>query len=122
MFLLSHLDGGLRKTVNQHVADRLPSYVESMKWPLRLVVSILSVVVGSFLLDQLIWTLRGSPTQQVDVAVFTTMELKNHKEDYGTPDTELVTCEVTFLPFPGLGGSSQPCWWLQRHRQVIRRY
>ena len=82
----------------------------------------LAVVIGSFVLDQLVWTMRGSPVQQVEVRVLTAMELKNHKEDFGTAEIQVITCEATTLPFPGPGGWSEPCWWLQRHREIIRRY
>ena len=79
-------------------------------------------MIGSFVLDQMIWTFRGSPIQQVEVRVLTAMELKNHKEDFGTADVDEVSCERTALPFPGSSGWSEPCWWLERHREVIRRY
>ncbi len=82
----------------------------------------LAIVVASFVLDQLIWTMRGSPVRQVEVQVLTTMELKNHKEDFGTAETEVISCEATMLPLPGSGGWSEPCWWLQRHQEVIKRY
>ncbi|WP_419805892.1 hypothetical protein [Terriglobus sp.] len=73
-------------------------------------------------MDQIVWTMRGSPVRQIEVSVLTTMELKNHKEDYGTPDTQLVSCAATLLPFPGATGWSRPCWWLERHREIIQRY
>ncbi|GAA3759171.1 hypothetical protein [Terriglobus aquaticus] len=93
-----------------------------MRWQIRIALWAVGIVVGSFVLDQLIWTLSGSPVRQVEVRVLTTMELKNHKEDYGTPNTQVIACEASLLPFPGSGGWSRPCWWLQRHSEVIRRY
>ncbi|MBE7182509.1 MAG: hypothetical protein INR71_15105 [Terriglobus roseus] len=82
----------------------------------------MAIVLGSFVLDQLVWTLRGSPTRRVEVSVLTAMELKNHKEDFGTADTQVVRCEAAALPFPGTGGWIEPCWWVERHREVVRRY
>lgn len=93
-----------------------------MRWQVRLLGWILAVLLGGFVLDQLVWTLRGSPMRQVDVKVLTAMELKNHKEDFGTADTQTVRCEVAALPFPGTGGWMAPCWWLRRHREIVRRY
>ena len=89
---------------------------------MRALLWILAGLVMFFVLDQAIWTLRGSPVRQVEVRVLTAMELKNHKEDFGTAETSLVTCDAALLPFPGAGGWSEPCWWLERHREVIRRY
>lgn len=93
-----------------------------MRWQLRAFLYVLAFAAGSFVLDQVVFTLRGSPSRQVDVRVVTAMELKNHKEDFGNADLQQVTCEATLLPFPAPGGWSLPCWWLQRHREVVRRY
>lgn len=93
-----------------------------MRWPIRVLLWVLALLAGSFVLDQVVFTLRGSPVRQVEVRVLTAMELKNYKEDFGTADVQQVSCEATVLPFPGSGGWSRPCWWLERHREVIRRY
>lgn len=93
-----------------------------MRWVLWVMLGLVLLAAGGFVADQVLWTLRGSPARQVDVHVVTAMELKGHKEDYGTAETAVTRCGVMLTPSPSAGPWLPPCWWLERHREVLRRY
>ncbi len=88
---------------------------------LRVFVWVLAVVAGVYVADEAVWLVRGAPVPSVGVSVVTAMELKGGKEDYGDPEMQQVACESRMLPGPSTGGMLPPCWWVERHTQVVRR-
>ncbi len=84
----------------------------------RATLLLLVILIAAFGFDFVVWTARGFPTQQIAVDVFSAMELKGQKEDYGTPETTVQSCQQRLLPT----GRTPTCWWLTRHREVVRRF
>ena len=82
------------------------------------VLVLLLTIVAAYGLDSLVWAIRGFPLQQMPVEVFSAMELKGQKEDYGVPESTLKTCQQRLLPTSTIPA----CWWLGRHREIVHRY
>ena len=61
---------------------------------------------------------RGGGMGSVQVEMFTVAELKGGREDYYPNGTAVVPCSRSLYPQGGNGA----CWWVERHREVIRRY
>lgn len=61
---------------------------------------------------------RGGGMGQVEVSLFTVAELKGGKEDYYPNGTIVLGCSESLYP----QGGFNPCWWQQRHRELIQRY
>ncbi len=71
--------------------------------------------------DWAVWRVRlarGGGMGQVEVSLFTVAELKGGKEDYYPNGTIVLGCTESLYP----QGGFNPCWWQQRHRELIQRY
>ena len=67
--------------------------------------------------DWAIWSLRGSPTAQVEVTRFVVAPLKGGKEEYYPDGTTQATCSQSLFTNAG----QSPCWQLQRHKVIYDR-
>ncbi len=91
------------------------------RWLIRGVAAILLLVLVGYVVDWAIWRSRvagggGMGTVQVDR--YTVAELKGGKEDYYPEGSAMVGCSRSLYP----QGGSNPCWWVERHREVLDRY
>jgi hypothetical protein len=67
--------------------------------------------------DWLVYNLRGSRTETVEVSHFLSAPLKNDKEELDYLGSEEVACSVSLFP----QGGHSPCWYLRRHKNQIQR-
>ncbi len=67
--------------------------------------------------DYAIWSLRGSPTQQLTVTRFVVAPLKGGKEEYYPDGTTQALCSQSLFTETG----QSPCWQLTRHRTTYDR-
>jgi hypothetical protein len=95
------------------------------RYALRMVLRGLGVVVliaaVAYPADWVVWRVRltrGGGMGQVEVSLFTVAELKGGKEDYYPNGTIVMGCSESLYP----QGGFHPCWWQQRHRELIQRY
>jgi hypothetical protein len=82
---------------------------------------LLLIAALAYPLDFVVWRVRvarggGMGTVQVDR--FTIADLKGGKEDYYPNGTETVACSKSLYPQEG----HNPCWWVERHREVDQHY
>jgi hypothetical protein len=93
----------------------------AVKMLLRGVAGALLIAALAYPLDWGVWRVRvarGGGMGSVQVDLFTVAELKGGKEDYYPDGTSAVACSRSLYPQGGNG----PCWWVERHREVIERY
>jgi hypothetical protein len=92
------------------------------RYALRMILRGLGVVVilaaVAYPADWAVWRVRGGRMGQVEVSLFTVAELKGGKEDYYPNGTMVLDCSESLYP----QGGFNPCWWQQRHRELIQRY
>ena len=88
-----------------------------MNWIGRILLAIVLIPATLFAGDYLVWAARGFPTSRMDINVYTVMELKGQKEDYGEPDVQSRTCSRRFFST----ASIPSCRWLQQHRDIVQR-
>jgi hypothetical protein len=82
---------------------------------------LLLIAALAYPLDFVVWRVRvarggGMGTVQVDR--FTIADLKGGKEDYYPNGTETVACSKSLYPQEG----HNPCWWVERPREVDQHY
>jgi hypothetical protein len=93
----------------------------AVKMLLRGVAGVLLIAALAYPLDWGVWRVRvarGGGMGSVQVDLFTVAELKGGKEDYYPDGTSVVACSRSLYP----QGGNRPCWWVERHREVIERY
>jgi hypothetical protein len=91
------------------------------RWMVRGVAGVLLVAVAGYPVDWAVWRARvatGGGMSSVQVDRFTVAELKGGKEDYYPDGSTMMSCSRSLYP----QGGSEPCWWVERHREVIDRY
>ena len=103
----------------------MPAEFVIEKFALRLLVRAL---LGALLLaaiaypvDWAVWRLRiarGGGLEAVQGDLFTVAELKGGKEEYYPNGTAMMPCSRSLYP----QGGNTPCWWMQRHHELIQRY
>jgi hypothetical protein len=91
------------------------------RWVFRILIGIALLTAALYVVDFTIWRLRvsahgGMGTVTVDRVV--AAELKGSKEDYYFDGTQDVSCSRSIFPQGGVN----PCWWQQKHHEVIDRY
>jgi hypothetical protein len=87
----------------------------------RSVAAMLLVAALAYPADWAVWRTRearGGGMGSVLVDRFTVAELKGGREDFYPNGTALVPCSRSIYP----QGGNDVCWWLERHREVLRRY
>jgi hypothetical protein len=93
----------------------------AVKMLLRGVAGVLLIAALAYPLNWGVWRVRvarGGGMGSVQVDLFTVAELKGGKEDYYPDGTSVVACSRSLYP----QGGNRPCWWVERHREVIERY
>ena len=93
----------------------------AFKMLVRGVAGVLLTAALAYPLDWGVWRVRvsrGGGMGSVQVEMFTVAELKGGREDYYPNGTAVVPCSRSLYPQGGNGA----CWWVERHRVVIRRY
>ncbi len=88
-----------------------------MTWAGRILLALVLIPATVLALDYLVWAARGFPTGQVDINVFTVMELKGQKEDYGEPDVQSRLCNRRVFST----GAIPTYTWLAHHRDIVQR-
>jgi hypothetical protein len=74
-----------------------------------------------YVVDFAVWRVRlasGGGMGSVTVDMYTVAGLKGGKEDYYANGTVAMPCTKSIYPQEG----SDPCWWLERHREVVQHY
>jgi hypothetical protein len=87
----------------------------------RAVAALLLLAMVAYPVDWAIWRARVAQAGGMgsfSVERFTVAELKDGKEDYYADGTEAVLCSRTLYP----QGGFNPCWWVERHREILVRY
>ncbi len=87
----------------------------------RAVGAVLIAAAVLYLLDFAVWRVRvarGGGMGSVIVDLYTVADLKGGKEDYYANGTVSMPCAKSIYPQAG----NNPCWWVQRHREVVRHY
>ena len=72
-------------------------------------------------LDWAIWRVRvarGGGMGSVMVRMYTAAGMKGGKLDYFPNGTVAEPCRRSLYPQEG----NNPCWWVERHREVVSRY
>jgi hypothetical protein len=85
------------------------------------IAAVLLIAALAYPVDWAVWKVRvaaghGMGSMQVDM--YTVAELKGGKEDYYPDGTTMMACSKSLYP----QGGNDPCWWVERHRQMINRY
>ena len=88
-----------------------------MNWVGRILLALVLLPLATFAVDYAVWAARGFPSGRMDVDVYTVMELKGQKEDYGEPDVQSRTCSQRLFSTV----SVPSCRWLQQHREIVQR-
>jgi hypothetical protein len=82
------------------------------------------LLLGAALLyvgDFAVWRARvaaGGGMGMVTVDLYTVADLKGGKEDYYANGTVSMPCTKSIYPQAG----SNPCWWVERHREMVQHY
>jgi hypothetical protein len=87
----------------------------------RGLLGVLLVAALAYPVDWGVWRVRvarGGGMGMVEVDLFTVAELKGGREDFYPNGTSGMPCSRSLYPQGGNGA----CWWVERHREVIRRY
>jgi hypothetical protein len=85
------------------------------------IAGVLLIAALAYPVDWAVWKVRvvqGGGLGSVQVDMYTVAELKGGKEDYYPDGTSMVTCSKSLYPQEG----NDPCWWVERHRQMVNRY
>jgi hypothetical protein len=93
----------------------------ALKMLLRGIGVLLLIAALAYPLDWAVWRMRvarGGGMGSVQVDMFTVADLKGGKEDYYPNGTVAVACGKSLYPQEG----NQPCWWVERHREVVQHY
>lgn len=72
-------------------------------------------------LDWAVWRVRvarGGGMGSVQVDLYTVADLKGGKEDYYPQGTTAMPCSKSIYPQAG----NDPCWWVERHREIVQHY
>jgi hypothetical protein len=91
------------------------------KMLLRAVGGVLLAAALLYLVDFAVWrtrVARGGGMGSVVVDLYTVADLKGGKEDYYANGTVSMPCSKSIYPQAG----NNPCWWAQRHREVVQHY
>ncbi len=83
-----------------------------MRWIVRSVLIAAGVFVLAYVLDSLVFSMRGSPTAKITVNRYQVVPLKGNKDEYDYLGSEDEPCSVSLFPRAGLA----PCWQLRRNR------
>jgi hypothetical protein len=81
------------------------------RWIFALAVLFAAVSLAAFVLDWVVYKLRGSPQSTVAVSQFMQVGLKGAKTEYDYLGTQNVPCAVALFPHDG----KDPCWNLRRN-------
>lgn len=103
------------------MAEDLAIEAFAFKWLLKSVGVVLLVAALAYPLDFAVWRVRvarGGGMGSVPVERFTVAELKGGKEEYFPNGIETVACSRSLYPQEG----HNPCWWVERHREVDEHY
>jgi hypothetical protein len=74
-----------------------------------------------YVVDFAVWRARvaaGGGMGSVTVDMYTVADLKGGKEDYYANGTVALPCTKSIYPQEG----SNPCWWVERHREMVQHY
>ncbi len=91
------------------------------KMLLRGIGILLLIAAVLYPLDWAVWRVRvarGGGMGSVQVDMYAVAELKGGKEDYFPNGTAAVACSESLYPQEG----NNPCWWVERHREVVQHY
>ena len=87
----------------------------------KFIAGVLLIAVLAYPVDWAVWkvrVVRGGGMDSMQVDMYTVAELKGGKEDYYPDGSSMIACSKSLYP----QGGNDPCWWLERHRQLINRY
>jgi hypothetical protein len=93
----------------------------AFKMLLRGIGIVLLIAALLYPLDFAVWRVRvamGGGMGSVAVDMYTVADLKGGKEDYYPQGTVDVACSKSIYPQEG----NHPCWWVERHREVVQHY
>jgi hypothetical protein len=93
----------------------------AFKMLLRGIGILLLIAALLYPLDFAVWRVRvarGGGMGSVEVDMYTVAELKGGKEDYYPNGTLAVACTKSIYPQEG----NNPCWWVERHPEVVQHY
>jgi len=93
----------------------------AFKTLLRAVGAVLLVAALLYPADWAVWRVRvahGGGMGSVAVDLYTVADLKGGKEDYYANGTVTLPCTKSIYPQEG----SNPCWWVERHREVVQHF
>ena len=83
--------------------------------------ALLVLALLAWITDWAVWHVRAtrgsSATACVDVSRMVVAPLKGNREEYYMDGTVAVACSESLFPQGGM----EPCWWLQRHRDIFER-
>ena len=91
------------------------------KMVLRAVGGVLLAAALLYPVDFAVWRIRvaaGGGMGSVVVDQYTVADLKGGKEDYYANGTVSMPCTKSIYPHEG----NNPCWWVERHREVVQHY
>ncbi len=93
----------------------------ALKLLLKSIGGLLLIAALAYPLDFAVWRMRvasGGGMGSVAVERFTVADLKGGKEEYFPNGTTMVACSKSLYPQEG----HNPCWWVERHREVEEHY
>ncbi len=93
----------------------------AFKMVLRGIGILLLIAALLYPLDFAVWRARvaaGGGMGSVMVDRYTVADLKGGKEDYFANGTVVMPCTKSIYPQEG----NNPCWWMERHREVVQHY
>jgi hypothetical protein len=93
----------------------------AFKMLLRAIGVVLLIAALLYPLDFVVWRVRvarGGGMGSVNVDMYTVADLKGGKEDYYPQGTVTLPCSKSIYPQEG----NNPCWWVERHREVVEHY
>jgi hypothetical protein len=83
-----------------------------MRWIFRFAIVASLAFLLSYIVDWVIFALRGSPSAKITVNQYQVVPLKGHKNEYDYLGSEDEPCSVSLFPRNGMS----TCWWLKQHR------
>jgi len=86
-----------------------------MRWIVRSAVVAAAIFVLAYMVDWVIFGMRGAPTAKITVNRFQVVPLKGNKDEYDYLGSEDEPCSVSLFPRAGLA----PCWQLRRNRNQV---
>jgi hypothetical protein len=81
------------------------------KWFVRGLAAVIAAVLVAYVVDGVVYKLRGSPQGAVAVNRFLSVPLKGQKTEYDYLGTASAPCAKSLFPQGGL----EPCWHLLRN-------